>query len=180
MGFRSGALLFAVSFLLGVQFMNFNIDYRLLFVELNNETFEDAFTYYATFYNAPIGVRALLHAVMGVGLISIFAKLHKWDESAVFFDGSSLFLYCAALVIYIAVSIGGLQTSVAPLAHETLDLRQEAMRVFAAANVLIVGCLLGVLLMQAGQEYVRRQSEKAIQEYDAAQNAKAAQEKKEQ
>ena len=30
---------------------------------------------------------------MGVGLISLFAKLHKWDDSAMFFDGSSLCAY---------------------------------------------------------------------------------------
>jgi len=52
------------------------------------------------------------------------------------------------LVIYISVSIGALRTSLTPLEHETLDLRQEAIRVFAAGNVLIAGCLLGVLLMQ--------------------------------
>ena len=42
---------------LGVEFMNFNVDYRLLFADLKDQTYEDAFAYYATFYHAPIGVR---------------------------------------------------------------------------------------------------------------------------
>ena len=37
--------------------MNFNVDYRLLFADLKDQTYEDAFAYYATFYHAPIGVR---------------------------------------------------------------------------------------------------------------------------
>lgn len=31
-----------------------------------------------------------MHAVMGVGILGLVGKLHKWDEGAVFFDGSSL------------------------------------------------------------------------------------------
>ena len=34
--------------------------------------------------------QALLHAVMGVGIIGLIGKVHKWDESAMYFDGSSL------------------------------------------------------------------------------------------
>ncbi len=31
-----------------------------------------------------------MHAIMGVGIIGLAGKLHKWDDSAMFFDGSSL------------------------------------------------------------------------------------------
>jgi hypothetical protein len=27
---------------------------------------------------------------MGIGLLALVGKLHKWDDSAVFFDGTSL------------------------------------------------------------------------------------------
>jgi hypothetical protein len=27
---------------------------------------------------------------MGIGVVAIIAKIHRWDESAVFFDGGSL------------------------------------------------------------------------------------------
>ena len=31
-----------------------------------------------------------MHAIMGMGIIGLVGKVHKWDESAMFFDGSSL------------------------------------------------------------------------------------------
>lgn len=31
-----------------------------------------------------------MHGVMGVLILSIIAKLSKWDESAMYFDGGSL------------------------------------------------------------------------------------------
>lgn len=38
----------------------------------------------------PRRLQALLHGMVGVGIIGIISKLHQWDESAQFFDGSSL------------------------------------------------------------------------------------------
>lgn len=35
-------------------------------------------------------VQALLHGMMGFGIIGLVSKLHRWDDSAMFFDGSSL------------------------------------------------------------------------------------------
>lgn len=34
--------------------------------------------------------QALLHSMVGVGLIGLIGKLHVWDESAMFFDGTSM------------------------------------------------------------------------------------------
>lgn len=34
--------------------------------------------------------QTLLHTLVGIGLAGLIGKLHKWDESAIFFDGSSL------------------------------------------------------------------------------------------
>ena len=34
--------------------------------------------------------QALLHGLIGVGLVAIISKIHRWDESAMFFDGGSL------------------------------------------------------------------------------------------
>jgi hypothetical protein len=34
--------------------------------------------------------QALLHGLVGVQIIGLISKLHKWDDSAVFFDGTSL------------------------------------------------------------------------------------------
>ncbi len=35
-----------------------------------------------------------MHAIMGVGIIGLVGKLHKWDESAMFFDGSCIGAQC--------------------------------------------------------------------------------------
>jgi hypothetical protein len=34
--------------------------------------------------------QALIHGLMGIGVVAIIAKIHRWDESAMFFDGGSL------------------------------------------------------------------------------------------
>lgn len=34
--------------------------------------------------------QALIHGLMGIGVVAIVAKIHRWDESAMFFDGGSL------------------------------------------------------------------------------------------
>lgn len=40
--------------------------------------------------------------MMGVGVVGLISKVHKWDESAMFFDGSSLgtvLVNCPAIAI---------------------------------------------------------------------------------
>jgi hypothetical protein len=39
--------------------------------------------------------------LVGVGLIGLVAKLHKWDESALFFDGTCLgaFNFCTSSIV---------------------------------------------------------------------------------
>lgn len=100
--------------------------------------------------------------MIGVGLIGLLAKLHKWDESAVYFDGSSLgghlspqlaFLkliiwiaaYVFALAIYLTVTVPSLRTIVEPLGTDDDALRLEAMRVLSAGNIIII-FLLGAIL----------------------------------
>lgn len=31
-----------------------------------------------------------MHAMIGMGILGLVGKLNEWDESAIFFDGSSL------------------------------------------------------------------------------------------
>ena len=70
--------------------MCLTVDARVLFVPLTDRATDDALAFYATFYRAPGAVKALLHAVMGMGILGLVGKLHRWDESAMFFDGTSL------------------------------------------------------------------------------------------
>ena len=102
-----------------------------------------------------------------MGFIGLLAKLHAWDESAMFFDGSSIgkltpiFLlnrcvltrthtvaYILALAVYVTVTIPSLRTIVTPVAGETRNDKIEAMRVLSAGNTIIVVILVGVLLLQ--------------------------------
>lgn len=92
----------------GVLFICFAVDYRLLWETLTDDIVEDGFQFYRTFYNSPKAIKvrplhgkgrdcwdlqsheALLHGMVGTGLLGLVSKLHKWDESAMFFDGSSI------------------------------------------------------------------------------------------
>jgi len=141
-----------------------------LFQTLTDKSIGDGFQFYTTFYNAPLAVKGLMHAMIGVGVLGLIAKLHEWDESAIFFDGSSLALYVFGVIIYSSVTIGGLRTIVNPHEEDTEMDRAEALRVLSAGNTLIILCLVGVLLLQGGQEYARRLQVKL----EATEKAKAA------
>jgi len=189
MGFRHAAVLSAVSFCLGVLFINFNVDRRILYGggPPSEEDYADATKYYTAFYEAPLAIKALLHAVMGIGLLSLIAKLGSWDDSAKFFDGTSIGMFLAGIVIYVTVGIPTLHTVAEPYADDSLADQREALAVLSAANTLIIICLLGVLLMQAGQEYTRRDFANAVRKIRledekaaAAAGAAGAEEKKDQ
>lgn len=162
MGFRQAAVLAPVSFFLGVLFICLNVDQKLLWGDLTEATITNGFQFYTTFFNAPPAIKALLHAMIGVGLIGLLAKLHKWDESAVYFDGSSLAAYVFALAIYLTVTVPSLRTIVEPLGTDDDALRLEAMRVLSAGNIIIIFLLGAILGLQAGQEYARRAEDKVL------------------
>lgn len=101
--------------------------------------------------------------MIGVGLAGFIFKLHKWDESAMFFDGSSLAVYVFAIMVYLSVIIPGLQTVADPVKDvDTREDQLEALRMLSAGNIIIIGCLFLVLLLQGGQEYARRADAKAL------------------
>ncbi len=121
-------------------------------------------------------VQALLHALIGIGILGMVSKLHKWDESAMFFDGSSLgtfppitpvlpfglltvqksippiAAYVFGVAVYITVTIPALRTIVTPIKEETREVQLEALSVLSAGNLIIVACLLGVLLLQVREK----------------------------
>jgi len=177
MGFRQAAVLTSTSFFLGVVLICSNIDYRILRHAHTPEILESAYTFYGAFFNAPPAVKTMLHSVMGLGLLGLCGKLSKWDESAMFFDGSSLAAFVFGFTIYMTVTLPGLERVVLPPQNETEVLEKaEALRVMSAGNVLIAICLVGVLALQAGQEYAHRLEAKELkkmQDQDKA-NVKAA------
>ncbi|KIM44905.1 hypothetical protein M413DRAFT_365901 [Hebeloma cylindrosporum] len=184
MGFKQAAILAPVSFFLGVLFICFNVDHRLLWGEVNEDVITDGFQFYTTFFNAPPAIKALLHGMVGVGLIGFLSKLHKWDESAMFFDGSSLAAYVFAIVVYLTVTINSLRTIVNPI-HD-VDTREDqvvAMRVLSAGNVIIILALVLILILQGGQEWAYRTEARAVAEWEEVQRKKGtttAAEKKDQ
>ncbi|KAI9461471.1 Shr3 amino acid permease chaperone [Boletus coccyginus] len=156
MGFKQGAVLASCSFFLGVLFICFFVDYRILYQDLTEDAIKDGFQFYATFFNAPPAIKALLHGFVGVGLIGLVAKLLQWDESALFFDGSSLAAYIFAVSVYLAVTVPCLRTIVTPAEVDTMDDRVEAMRIVSAGNTIMMLILGAILVLQGGQEYARR------------------------
>ncbi|KAI0033684.1 Shr3 amino acid permease chaperone, partial [Vararia minispora EC-137] len=163
MGFRSAALLSSTCFFLGVLFVCLNVDQRVLFQKrLTDEAISDAFQFYTTFYNAPPAIKALLHGMMGVTIISTIGKLHKWDESAMFFDGGSLAVAVFSIAMYTAVTIPALRTIVNPVPDvDTRSDQVEALQLLSAGNVIIIVLLGAILALQAGQEWARRADEAA-------------------
>ncbi|CAE6435615.1 unnamed protein product [Rhizoctonia solani] len=163
MGYRHAAVLSSVSFFLGILFICFNVDHKVLYTApLTDKIVDDGFEFYTTFYNAPGAVKALLHAMMGVGILGLVAKLHTWDESALFFDGTSLAAFMFGVILYASVVIPALRIIVTPLDTDGRQERIESLRILAAANTLVVICLVAVLVMQAGQEYARRYEEREM------------------
>jgi hypothetical protein len=183
MGFRQGAVLASCSFFLGVLFICFFVDYRILHQELTEEIVEDGFQFYATFFNAPPAIKAVLHGFMGVGILGLVAKLHKYDESAIFFDGSSLVAYIFAVAVYLAVTVPSLRTVVTPVDVDTRADRIEAMRILSAGNTIMMVVLGAILVLQGGQEYARRaevrELAKVEEELKAKASASAGKDKKE-
>jgi hypothetical protein len=125
--------------------------------------------------------QALLHGLMGIGVVAIIAKIHRWDESAMFFDGASLgefphlsilptrcmhFLlfmklneipaaFVFAIAMYITVTIPAIQTVVTPVAGvDTRDDQIEAVQVLSAGNTLIMLLLGGILVLQVRSPHV--------------------------
>ncbi|OBZ66509.1 Secretory component protein SHR3 [Grifola frondosa] len=170
MGFRQAAVLTAVSFFLGVLFICLNVDYRILFTPLTDSVTRDGFEFYTTFYNAPPAIKALLHAVMGVGLLGLMGKLHKWDDSAMFFDGSSLAAYIFSIAVYLTVGIPALRTVADPIPDvDTRADRVEALRILSAGNTIMIVLLGAILALQAGEEYARRLGAKELSKFSTQQ-----------
>ncbi|KAM5532894.1 hypothetical protein V8D89_013446 [Ganoderma adspersum] len=179
MGYRQAAVLVSVSFFLGVLAICLNVDYRILFTALSDNVVRDGFEFYTTFYNSPPAIKALLHGIVILGLVGLIGKLHKWDESAVFFDGSSLAAYIFALAVYMTVGIPACRTVADPVPNvDTKDDQIEALRVLSAGNTIIIVLLGGILALQAGQQWARRLEDNVVVEAAADKTKAAAPERK--
>lgn len=151
-----------------------NVDYKVLFTPLTDEVARDGMEFYTTFFHAPPAIKALMHAVMGVGIIGLVGKLIRMDDSAKWFDGSSLAAYIFALSVYLSVGLPASRTIATPV--EGVDTREdqiEALRLLSAGNTIIIALLGMVLALQAGEEYARRTEAKELARFAAQQTAAA-------
>ena len=90
MGFRTGFVLVSVSFLSGVLFIASLYDFPLLYTQHDQKDLDVSLKFYLSLFQAPTAISALLHGMIGLGLIGLLAKLHRWTETAKWFDGVSL------------------------------------------------------------------------------------------
>ncbi|CED83320.1 Shr3 amino acid permease chaperone [Phaffia rhodozyma] len=176
--FLSSVVYTCSAFLLGVVLVNQIVDYDLLYSQLTEASIEKAYVYYQTWWDAPVGVKALLHVLAVSPVLALILKLNAWTESAIFFDGSALVLQVATLILYLTVHIPSLRTflppsppapagtwsflppAVVPEVPPSAGDRADAVRVLAAGNALVAICLIGTIGMQAGQEYARKTEER--------------------
>jgi hypothetical protein len=104
-----------------------------------------------------------------VGILGLVSKLHSWNESAVFFDGTSLgalffpslnylilclidvfepAAYVFGIVVYLSVTIPSLRAIAEPTKEEIYSDQVMALRVLSAGNIIIMGSLLLILALQ--------------------------------
>jgi hypothetical protein len=121
-----------------------------------------------------------------LGLLGLILKLYKPSESNMLFDGGSLVLYMAGVIVYIANIVKGLRIVTVGKYGEGLDEvvanadrndevdmgawdretgtsilgREDNLKVLAASNTILALVLVGVLVLQAGQWYAERADEK--------------------
>lgn len=95
MGFRTGFVIASISFVYGVLFITSRFDFPLLFEgHVREQAFRRAEEFYLSMYNAPMTIATLFHAVMGLGLIGILAKMHRWTENDRYFGLGSVGTWC--------------------------------------------------------------------------------------
>lgn len=115
-------------------------------------------------------------------------KLYRATEANYLFDGASLALYFAGILVYITNIVKGFRVVTAGIYGSIPDeglkesdyiSREDTLRVFAASNTILALVLVGVLVLQAGQWYALRKEEAEMAAMDKeAEDKKKAGKKK--
>lgn len=74
----------------GLTHLTLQVDIPLLYQPVTPEAIDNTYKFYEMWWEAPGAVKALFHVALGLPLVVLLIKLHKWSESAVFFDGSCI------------------------------------------------------------------------------------------
>lgn len=91
MGFRTGFVLSSCAFLFGALFIASIYDFPLLYYKPWDETAPArAEAFYLSLHQGPTAITALLHGMIALGIVGLLAKLHRWTDTAMWFDGAGL------------------------------------------------------------------------------------------
>ncbi|KAJ8098845.1 Shr3 amino acid permease chaperone [Lipomyces tetrasporus] len=166
--FSTSLILCSSSFLLGVLFVNWTYDHKTLWTpNPTAEVFALAKQHYTQLATEPVIIQHVFHTVVGLGLLGFVIKLYKPSESNKLFDGGSLVLFMAGLIIYLTNVRRGF-FSVLDGDWGDVD-EQTGINVIAASQVIIAFTLLGVLGLQVGQYYAEVQDDREQAEFEREQ-----------
>ena len=197
----------ATSFFLGILFSLFPYDYPVLWSSLETPsphwiTLE---THLRLLHASPPLIPRILHIMVFIGLLGLMIKLYKPSESNMLFDGGSLVLYMAGIIVYLANIVKGLRIVTVGKYGEGIDEvvadldrndevnigaydretgasilgREDNLKVLSASNTILALVLLGVLVLQAGQWYAERADEKEKRRFQEMEQQERREEKEE-
>lgn len=167
---------------MGILFASFPYDYNVLWhlpAEGRAAYFDILEKHIKFLHASPPVINRILHIAIATGLFGFLLKLYRATEANYLFDGASLVLYFAGMVVYLTNIIKGFRVVTAGIygapADETLVKgidykegdyisREDTLRVFAASNTILALVLVGVLVLQAGQWYALRKEENEIEQ----------------
>ncbi|KAF2280688.1 Shr3 amino acid permease chaperone [Westerdykella ornata] len=167
-------------FFLGILFSSFPYDYNVLWTTPPNRDiyFNILEDHIKFLYASPPIISRILHIAIGTGLVGFLTKLYRATEANYLFDGASLVLYFAGILVYLTNIVKGFRVVTAGIygavpedqlaEGEENDYisREDTLRVFAASNTILALVLVGVLVLQAGQWYALRKEEREMEEMD--------------
>ncbi|KAF2876834.1 Shr3 amino acid permease chaperone [Massariosphaeria phaeospora] len=165
-------------FFLGILFSSFPYDYNVLWTvptEGRDNYFKILEDHIKFLHASPPIISRILHIVMATGMFGFLLKLYNMSEANMLFDGASLVLYIAGLMVYVTNIVKGFRVVTAGIYGPTEPLpdgevddfigREDSLRVYAASNTILALVLVGVLVLQAGQWYALRKEEAEIAEF---------------
>ncbi|KAL7271753.1 Protein csh3 [Rhizina undulata] len=157
MNFATFMIVCPTSFFLGILFTNWTFDHHTLWnpIPPSEAIIASIESHYSLLAHSPPIIARVLHAVIAIGLFGFLSKLYKPSESNMLFDGASLVLYMAGLIMYLTNIVRGLKIVESGQYGEEVG-RVDTLKVMAASQVILALVLVGVLVLQSGQWYAER------------------------
>ncbi|CAO1627035.1 unnamed protein product [Jaminaea pallidilutea] len=166
------------SFLLGILAVHWLADHLVLWQSpITHASLVSAHGYYRNTLlevgtsSSHRAIVALIHATWTIGAVLVVGKLLKGrKESNWLFDGASLFLYAASLLVYFTRVLPSLtllpSLRPAPRADPSnpSDPTLLPLRELASSNAVLAAALVGIVVLQCGQYYSERLEEREAEE----------------